>query len=91
STPRLVRAAAGDRSGPVLWTPSGLDVTAANVREAQALGFKVIPWTINKRVDMTSLMRLGVDGLITDQPDVLRDVLRSQGTPLPPAVPPLSR
>ncbi|RZL68752.1 MAG: glycerophosphodiester phosphodiesterase [Variovorax sp.] len=83
STPQLVRAAAGERSGPIVWSPSGYDVTVANVREAQSMGFRVIPWTVNKRVDMTSIMRLGVDGLITDQPDVLREVLRSQGIPLP--------
>ena len=88
STPQLVRAAAGERSGPVLWTPSGNDISAAGVKEAQGMGFKVIPWTINKRVDMTNIMRLGVDGLITDQPDVLRDVLRSQGLPLPAPVAP---
>jgi len=32
---------------------------------------------------MTNLMRLGIDGIITDYPDVLRNVVRSQGLPMP--------
>jgi glycerophosphoryl diester phosphodiesterase len=53
------------------------------VKEAQSMGFLVIPWTINKQVDMTNLTRLGIDGIITDYPDVLRNVVRSQGLPMP--------
>jgi glycerophosphoryl diester phosphodiesterase len=90
STPLLVKAAAGGSSGPVLWTPSGNDVTAASVKEAQAMGFKVVPWTINRQVDMTNILRLGVDGLITDYPDVLRRVMRSQGLPMPLPVGPIN-
>lgn len=83
STPMLVKAAAGATPGPVVWSPAGSTVTAAAVKEAQTLGFQVIPWTINKQADMTNLMRLGVDGIITDYPDVLRRVVRSQDMPLP--------
>lgn len=83
STPQLVKAAASATPGPVVWSPAGNTVNAAAVKEAQALGFQVIPWTINKQADMTNLMRLGVDGIITDYPDILRRVVRSQGVPLP--------
>jgi len=83
STPQLVKAAAGASTGPVLWSPSGNDVTLAAAKEAQSLGFQVIPWTINKEVDMTDLMRRGVDGIITDYPNILRNVVRSQGLPMP--------
>ncbi len=88
STPKLVQAAAGANGGPVVWSPSGFDVTAESVREAQGLGFKVIPWTINKRADMMGILSLNVDGIITDYPDVLRDVMRAQGLKLPPAFAP---
>lgn len=90
STPQLVKAAAGANTGPVFWTPSGNDVTSASVKEAQSLGFKVIPWTINKQVDMSNLMRLGIDGIITDYPDILRRVVRSQGLPMPLPVGPVN-
>jgi glycerophosphoryl diester phosphodiesterase len=53
------------------------------VHEAQALGLKVIPWTINNPVDMERLIVWGVDGLITDYPDRLRAVLQARKVPLP--------
>lgn len=85
STPQLVKAAAGTRSGPVVWSPTSRDATLSTVTEARSLGLQVIPWTVNKRNEMSSLLGLGVDGLITDYPDVLRDVMRAQGMALPVA------
>ncbi|MGJ7485315.1 glycerophosphodiester phosphodiesterase [Variovorax sp. LT2P21] len=88
STPQLVKAAAGATPGPVVWSPAGNTVTAMAVKEAQALSFQVIPWTINTRTDMANLMGLGVDGLISDFPDLLRTEVRERGLPLPlPASP----
>lgn len=83
STPQLVKAAAGATPGPVIWSPAGNTVTAAAVKEAHALGFQVIPWTINTRADMASLIDLGVDGLISDFPDLLRTEVRQRGRPMP--------
>lgn len=87
STPALVKAAAGAAadSGAVTWSPAAGDVTAADVREAHALGLGVVPWTVNDRARMNRLIDLGVDGLITDRPDVLREVMRERGLPLPAA------
>jgi glycerophosphoryl diester phosphodiesterase len=56
------------------------------VRSAHALGLGVIPWTVNATVDMRNLLGWGVDGLITDYPDRLRDVLRERGLTLPAPV-----
>jgi glycerophosphoryl diester phosphodiesterase len=85
STPRLVKAAAGASGGPLVWSPAFADLNAAQVKEAQGLGMKVLPWTVNQRADMIRLMDLGVDGIITDYPDVLRDLVRERGLPLPPS------
>jgi len=85
STPRLVKAAAGTSGGPLVWSPAFADLDAAQVKEAQGLGMKVLPWTVNQRADMIRLMDLGVDGIITDYPDVLRDLVRERGLPLPPS------
>ena len=30
---------------------------------------KIIPWTVNEPGDMVNLIRMGVDGLITDYPN----------------------
>ena len=84
STPQLVKAAAGKSEGPVIWSPAHNDLTQAAIKEAQGLGFKVLPWTVNQRADMLRLMDWGVDGIITDYPDVLRDLMRERGLSLPP-------
>jgi glycerophosphoryl diester phosphodiesterase len=90
STPQLVKAAAGATPGPVVWSPAANTVTAAAVKETQALGFQVIPWTINTRADMASLIGLGVDGLISDFPDLLRTEVRQRGLPMPPPAGPIN-
>ncbi|GDY28554.1 glycerophosphodiester phosphodiesterase family protein [Gandjariella thermophila] len=49
------------------------------VRVARRRGFEVHVWTVDEEPDMRALLELGVDGLVTDRPDVLREVLRSRG------------
>ncbi len=49
------------------------------VSEAHELGLKVVPWTVNHPAKMNMLIDMGVDGLITDQPWVLREVLIERG------------
>ncbi|MEO5738659.1 MAG: glycerophosphodiester phosphodiesterase family protein, partial [Variovorax sp.] len=84
STPLLVKAAAGTAGkAPVIWSPAFADLTPAQVRQAQSLGMTVLPWTVNQRADMLRLLDMGVDGVITDFPDVLRDAMRERGLPLP--------
>jgi len=79
SAPRLA-AAAGCRT----WSPQFRNLTAAQRQEADALGLKVIPWTVNDAAEMARLIELGVDGIITDYPDRLRAVMGGRGMPLPP-------
>jgi glycerophosphoryl diester phosphodiesterase len=90
STPQLVRAASAvaGTNAPVIWSPSFADLTVEQVKEAHSLGFTVMPWTVNRREDMTRLIDWKVDGIITDYPDVLRDVMRERGMKLPSAYKP---
>jgi glycerophosphoryl diester phosphodiesterase len=37
-------------------------------------------WTINDPIEMASLLDLGVDGLVTDRPSALRDLLVRRGS-----------
>ena len=87
SIPRLVKASAGNATG-VTWSPAHNHLAAPQVKEAQALGLKVIPWTVNDKAVMDRLIGWGVDGLITDYPDRLRDVMAARGMALPVGVGP---
>jgi glycerophosphoryl diester phosphodiesterase len=81
SVPRLVQAA-----GCAVWSPLHRNARADDVKAAQALGLKVIPWTVNERADMEKLIAMGVDGIITDYPDRLRAVMAEKNLALPPQV-----
>ncbi|MDP3158610.1 MAG: glycerophosphodiester phosphodiesterase [Reyranella sp.] len=74
SVPRLAKAA-----GCATWSPFWRNVDAGNVKEAQALGLKVVPWTVNTPAEMARLIDLGIDGLITDYPDRALQVLAAKG------------
>jgi glycerophosphoryl diester phosphodiesterase len=49
------------------------------VEDAHHAGVDVHVWTVNRRAQMIRLLDLGVDGIITDRADVLRDVLQERG------------
>jgi glycerophosphoryl diester phosphodiesterase len=82
SVPKTVKAL-----GATVWSPHALDLNPALVAEAQALGLAVIPWTVNEPEHMERALALGIDGLITDQPDRLRGVLQAKGMAVPSPTP----
>lgn len=55
-----------------IWSPFYKDVDEQAIREAHALGLQVVVWTVNDPADMKRMVEWGVDGLITDRPDVFR-------------------
>lgn len=63
------------------------ELSADLVNEAHELGLQVVPWTVNKREDMARLIDWGVDDLITDRPDFLREVMAEKKLPLPKPTP----
>jgi glycerophosphoryl diester phosphodiesterase len=82
SVPRAVKAAGGK-----IWSPLYEDVSVSSIAEAHGLGLPVIVWTVNDPKDMSRLIDMGVDGIISDRPDLLRTVAASKGIPLPRAAP----
>lgn len=63
--------------GFAVWSPFVLEVSPTALSQAHAVGLKVIPWTVNTESDMHRLIRMGVDGIITDRPDLLVEVVQS--------------
>jgi glycerophosphoryl diester phosphodiesterase len=62
-------------------------VTKQMVQEAHKFGMKIIPWTVNDEPTMHKLIDDGVDGIITDYPDRLREVMEQHGLKLPKRYP----
>lgn len=58
-------------------------VTKQMVDKAHQAGMKVIPWTVDDTPTMNKLINDGADGLITDYPDRLRQVMARHGFKLP--------
>ncbi len=82
NVPAMVKA-----SGGAVWSPFSGDVTKERIEQAQALGLKVIPWTVNETDAMAALLDAGVDGLITDYPDRLRALMQDRKMAVPQATP----
>jgi glycerophosphoryl diester phosphodiesterase len=57
------------------------------IDSAHAVGMQVIPYVVDDPPTMAALVRLGVDGLITNYPERLRGVLEAHGLPLPQSFP----
>lgn len=64
-------------------SPSRSSLTPDLVEQAHGAGLRVLPYTVNDAETMRLLVGLGVDGLITDRPDVLRQVMAEEGLALP--------
>ncbi len=78
SVPRLVKAA-----GCRVWSPFFRDLTSDALREAKALGLSTVVWTVNEPTHIDVMLDLGVDGIISDRPDLVRSALQARGMPLP--------
>jgi len=55
---------------PSIYSPHHALVTAGLVQQCHAAGVKVLPWTVNDLKRMHDLKSFGVDGIITDYPNL---------------------
>jgi glycerophosphoryl diester phosphodiesterase len=74
-------------AGCTTWSPNFNNLQQADVAAAHAIGMRVVPWTVNLAADMQRLLDWRVDGVITDYPDRLREVMAQRNMPLPKPLP----
>ncbi|QJW90863.1 glycerophosphodiester phosphodiesterase [Spirosoma taeanense] len=55
---------------PYAYSPYYKGVTAETVKTCHEQGIQIIPWTVNTKPEIESLVQLGVDGIITDYPNL---------------------
>ncbi|RIJ43061.1 glycerophosphodiester phosphodiesterase family protein [Pontibacter oryzae] len=60
---------------PDVYSPNAKLVDAALIKACHDRNIKVIPWTVNSTEDMQRLKVLGVDGIISDYPNLFSQVL----------------
>ena len=58
---------------PTIYSPEYSLVTEDLVKSCHGQKIKVIPWTVNDKVTMDKLKALGVDGIISDYPDLFKN------------------
>ena len=73
SVPKAIHAAGGR-----IWGPHHEYLTPEQLAEAHALGIAVIPWTVNDPATMARLIDMGVDGIISDRPDLVQIELKKR-------------
>lgn len=62
---------------PSIYSPSYKTLTPEKLAFAHEKGMLVIPWTINDPYEMLRMIEMGVDGIISDFPDILKEVERN--------------
>jgi glycerophosphoryl diester phosphodiesterase len=57
---------------PVIYSPNYTLVDEELVKQCHNKGMKIIPWTVNNKKEVKKLKKMGVDGIITDYPDLFK-------------------
>jgi glycerophosphoryl diester phosphodiesterase len=70
SIPRIVKAAGG-----CFWAPDCRYLSPQNLTEARRLGIKVFVWGSDDGENMNRLIKMKVDGIITNRPDILKSLV----------------
>jgi glycerophosphoryl diester phosphodiesterase len=75
------------QAGGRIWSPHFLELNKEKLNEAHALGLQVVAWTVNEPAHIAAMLDLGVDGVISDRPDLVRAEMAKRGMPLPQPTP----
>jgi glycerophosphoryl diester phosphodiesterase len=79
SVAQMVAAAGCD-----VWSPSHRNINSSLLGQAHALGISVSVWTVNEPSDIEAMLELGVDAIISDYPDRVRQAMVRRGMVVPP-------
>ena len=82
SVPKMIKAAGGK-----IWSPYYGDLDEGKLKEARDLGLAVIVWTVNEPARIGKMLDWGVDGIISDRPDLVRRIMAERGMRLPAPTP----
>ena len=69
----------GKRGGVVGIVEHDTDLRDRTARDRREAPVKLVAFTVNDEEEMRTLVRMGVDGLQTDRPDILARVLADEG------------
>lgn len=58
---------------PTIYSPAYQLVTADLIKKCHDQNIKVIPWTVNDKAKIEELKKMGVDGIITDYPNLFNE------------------
>jgi glycerophosphoryl diester phosphodiesterase len=59
---------------PAIYSPYYLLLRKKGIKKLHEMGIKVVPWTVNNVKAMKKLKRMGVDGIITDYPNLIEAI-----------------
>jgi glycerophosphoryl diester phosphodiesterase len=62
---------------PYMYNPEFILVTNALIKELHQQNINIIPWTVNEITDMKRLISMGVDGIISDFPNKVIELMKS--------------
>ena len=58
---------------PDIYSPESTLVIPGLIKDCHDLNMKIIPWTVNDKKKIDELKKMGVDGIITDYPNLFNE------------------
>ena len=68
-------------SGGRYWAQYYKHLTYNELKTAHELGISVFVWTVDSKSEMQRLIEMGVDGIITNRPDIYHQIFKSPKAP----------